>query len=157
MTRFWTFLSPKESEHVGKTEKIMGDDDEALWDDSNYYFDDEGNIIYMWVSQSENKKIICLENCICFCRRKEIRTFLRNLVSVMIISKDLQKPTHIMVESLSMLLIMTSKMDGWLLLLNINPILIMLNIMALIIMVGNNLKTSLEFKLRQSCSKTIIA
>ena len=135
----------------------MGEDDEALWDDSNYYFDDEGNIIYMWVSQSENKKIICLENCICFCRRKEIRTFLINLVSVMIISKDLQKPTHIMVESLSMLLIMTSKMDGWLLLLNINPILIMLNIMALIIMVGNNLKTSLEFKLRQSCSITIKA
>ena len=146
MTRFWTFLSPKESEHVGKTEKIMGEDDEAHWDDSNYYFDDAGNIIYMWVSQSENKKIICLENCICFCRRKEIRTFLINLVSVMMISKDLQKPTHIMVESLSMLLIMTSKMDGWLLLLNINPILIMLNIMALIIMVGNNLKTSLEFK-----------
>ena len=146
MTRFWTFLSPKESEHVGKTEKIMGEDDEAYWDDSNYYFDDAGNIIYMWVSQSENKKIICLENCICFCRRKEIRTFLINLVSVMMISKDLQKPTHIMVESLSMLLIMTSKMDGWLLLLNINPILIMLNIMALIIMVGNNLKTSLEFK-----------
>ena len=146
MTRFWTFLSPKESEHVGKTEKIMGEDDEAYWDDSNYYFDDAGNIIYMWVSQSENKKIICLENWICFCRREEIRTFLINLVSVMMISKDLQKPTHIMVEGLSMLLIMTSKMDGWLLLLNINPILIMLNIMALIIMVGNNLKTSLEFK-----------
>ena len=48
----------------------MGEDDEAYWDDSNYYFDDAGNIIYMWVSQSENKKIISLENCICFCRKK---------------------------------------------------------------------------------------
>ena len=34
----------------------MGEDDEALWDDTNYYFDMDNNLIYMWVSQSENLK-----------------------------------------------------------------------------------------------------